>query len=424
MCRIDAAALRLHPRHDLPARAHARHHVDVERDLPAGFVVGDAEARRVVDQHVDAPERRVRALEERVELRGLRHVGGLRVHLHALGGAARSRSPRAPPCRARRSRRCAPSSANASAVARPMPRLPPVITTPLPRSPRSMVLPQLASSASRSGQSIDDCAANARSKSSRRSGSLPLRNFSTSLRELRRLRDTRARRPSSTPFSCSSPSASSNSAEQLVVVLEEVLGEHLLGHRRHRRARERLAHPLRLALARLTAQEHRAQPERAGRGRERDLLDGRRLLVDLGQERQGRLRRHAREDLVGPHGPGSYPPRARRPGTRRINRAVAAADETRPGRRSPADPRKGRHGSDPKHLRSRSRHAGDRVRLRARAAGARDEARGAARGACLRGAADARASAEGRRRRLRLRADHRGRGAARAGAEVGRAPSP
>ena len=68
------------------------------------------------------------------------------------------------------------------------------------------------------------------------------------------------------------------------MVLEEILGEHLLGDGGKGVARQRLAHPLRLPLARLPAQEHGPQAERARRGRERELFDTRRLPVDLVQE--------------------------------------------------------------------------------------------------------------------------------------------
>jgi hypothetical protein len=77
-----AAALLFHPRRDFPAGAHARHHVDLEGSAPAFFVVAGAEAGSVVDEHIDAPERRACGLEEGVELDRLRDVRRLRVHLH------------------------------------------------------------------------------------------------------------------------------------------------------------------------------------------------------------------------------------------------------------------------------------------------------------------------------------------------------
>jgi hypothetical protein len=39
-------------------RAHHRHHVHLQAGGPAGLVVAHAEARGVVDQHVDAAQRR------------------------------------------------------------------------------------------------------------------------------------------------------------------------------------------------------------------------------------------------------------------------------------------------------------------------------------------------------------------------------
>src|SRR5258705_3790544 len=89
--------------------------------------------------------------------------------------------------------------------------------------------------------------------------------------------------------------------QELRVVLEEILGEQLLGDGGKRAARQRLSHPLRLALARLPAQEHRAQAECAGRSRERDLLDARRLAVNLVQKSERSVGTHRGEDLVGTH---------------------------------------------------------------------------------------------------------------------------
>src|SRR4029079_12529346 len=80
----DRAASALEERQRRMRRAHARHQVYVDADAPAFLVVAAAEARRVVDQNVDAAECRCCVLHVLRDGGGVRAVAVRGVHFVAF----------------------------------------------------------------------------------------------------------------------------------------------------------------------------------------------------------------------------------------------------------------------------------------------------------------------------------------------------
>src|SRR5207248_7325109 len=123
-----------------PGRPNGAQEVNVDAGGPAGLVMAGAEAGGIIDQGVDAAERRA-GLADVMRHRGrIGEIadGGMRLDpafgdlaahpIECLGAAGADRDG-------------SPGLAKASAIARPMPRLPPVTTARLPERSMFMARP-------------------------------------------------------------------------------------------------------------------------------------------------------------------------------------------------------------------------------------------------------------------------------------------